>query len=134
MADAADILIDDDLVDADIDTDTPEPAPTRDLRTKVVHPLLFPIEVKSRDPRTGKSRLIETIEEVNIRRPTGADLEAIPVGLSGFQADRALMGPLTGLTDKQLKKMDAADLMDISDIIAGFVRPGRRSGATTSET
>ncbi len=103
----------------------------RDLRTEVVHTLIVPLNRRIRDAQ-GQVRE-EEVTQVTVTRPKGKHLKAASRFKNEEEADMSLIGPLTGLADKEIDEMDAADIMEIGAIIAGFVRPGRRSGATTSE-
>lgn len=102
----------------------------RDLRREVKHVLFIPIVRRVRN--AGQEVAEEEITEVTVTRPKGKHLKAAARFKTDEEQDMSLIGPLTGLTDKDVDELDAADLMAIGAIIRGFVQPGRKGGATTS--
>jgi hypothetical protein len=113
------------------DTETTEaPALTEyDLRREVTYSLLIPIVRRIRNVHQEVRE--EEVTEVVVQRPKGKHLKAAARFKNEDEADMSLVGPLTGLTDKDVDELDALDLLAIGHIIRGFVQPGRGTGATT---
>ena len=101
-----------------------------DLRQEVVYDLLIPFSRKTRDAHQVVHQ--EEVTCVTITRPKAKHLKVAARFKTDEEQSLALVGPLTGLTDREVDELDLVDLMRIGDIIKGFTQPGRRSGATTS--
>lgn len=103
-----------------------------DLRTEVHHPLKVPFDRRIRGA-DGAVRE-EKVTELTITRPKGKHLKAAARFKNDEEAEMSLIGPLTGLSDKDVDEVDALDLMEIGKVISGFLGRGRTSGETISET
>jgi hypothetical protein len=93
-------------------------------------PLAYPVTVSFRSARTGEVTK-ETTAELVLHRLNGAAVRAIQAASEGnvivvslaqaMRLSEAKVGPL-------LDRMDAADLAAASDVIAGFLGNGRKTG------
>jgi hypothetical protein len=87
------------------------------------------------DPRTVKLRVpiqfgSETIEELAIRRPKAKDLRRLSLK-DGAELDMVLTltSRLTGQPDGVIDQLEGADLVEVLEIVAGFLPSGPRTGS-----
>lgn len=88
---------------------------------KLQHPIAKQILDKH-----GRPQSEEIIAELTLRRATLADLETMQ-SASGtpLAQTRKLIALLSGLEDPIIRKMDAADFMEVSKVIEGFIGIGQ---------
>lgn len=94
-----------------------EKKPGAPPEAEVVH-LEFPVEYEG-----------VTLDKVQLRRPTGADLRKVPTEM-GIGDMMTLAARLSGLADVAFDRMDASDVGRVIEVVQGFLRRPQRTGET----
>jgi len=96
----------------------------------ITYPLDHPVVIQRR--AAGSATVTEeTVSEVTVRRAKAKDLRVMDRHKGKMGQSLALISALTGLNEKQVDELDAADVTGLSEIVSDFFPDLQETGETS---
>lgn len=73
----------------------------------------------------------ETITSLELRRPTAGDLRVMDERKGDISKQIALTARLTALPEKTIEQLDAADFVELGEVLAGLLGKSPATGGTS---